>query len=48
MESIDLYRRMVHSDKSGDLLKKFSSVVDALDGDFDPTDYDFWSKARKL
>lgn len=47
IESIDLYKRMVYSDNTRKLLRKFSSVADALDTDFDQTPYDFWSKARK-
>lgn len=47
-ESMILYRRMVHEDKSSDLLKNFSSVAEALDKEYDPTPYDFWSGAKKL
>lgn len=40
--SIGLYRSMIYNDKSGDLLRKFLSVVDALDTVFDGTSVEFW------
>lgn len=47
IESLVLYRQKVLTDETQDLLKKFSSVVDALDTDFDEVSYDFWSDATK-
>lgn len=41
--AIHLYSRMVKTDKSGNLLKKYGSVIDALINDPDPTEFKFWS-----
>lgn len=45
--SIGLYRNMIYDDKSGELLKKFLSVVDALDLTYDGTSHKFWESAVK-
>lgn len=45
--AINLYRKMIYEDKTGDLTKKFLSVADALDKDFDTTSHKFWEKAQK-
>lgn len=42
--SIGLYRKMIYEDKSENLLKKFLSVVDSLDNDFDATPHKFWEQ----
>lgn len=46
--SIDLYKRMIYEDESEDLLKKFLSVVDALDNDFGTTPHKFWEQAQSV
>lgn len=47
LTAINLYRKMLYEDKTGDLTKKFLSVADALDKDFDTTPYKFWEEAQK-
>ena len=42
IESMVLYRSIVHNDKSGKLLKNFRTVAEALNNDFDSTPYKFW------
>lgn len=46
--SIDLYRKMIYEDKSGELSKKLLSVADALDTVFDKTPHKFWEEAVDL
>lgn len=42
LEAIDLYRKMVYQDKSGDLAKNLLTVADGLDQHFDSTLHKFW------
>lgn len=46
--SIDLFREMIQAEKSGNLLKNFLTVADALDSIYDGTDDKFWEKSIKL
>ncbi len=42
LESIDLYRKMIYRDKSGELAKNLLVVADGLDQHFDSTSHKFW------
>ncbi len=42
LEAIDLYRKMIYRDKSGELANNLLAVADGLDQHFDSTLYKFW------